>query len=226
MRRGAYTQPLLIGARLAGVRLGLISSGVGAQQLSIPPTIQQTPVWCWAAVSEMVLRHFGFPTINPGGNYQCGIVALLGPMCSQWCGNCVTPIGSGFALAEVINTYQEVAWQFGRPEGQHFQARATRRLSIDEIADEIADGRPVAAGISPSGMGGFYPPQMSEHVTLIVGADTDTDLLLVNDPMPYGVLGYDPYIQLGAQLRGPGRYAVPYAVFAGALGYKDSLVFE
>jgi len=46
-----------------------------AEQLSIDPEIQSSPVWCWLAVGKMVFRHFDIENVNPL-NYQCGIVGL------------------------------------------------------------------------------------------------------------------------------------------------------
>jgi hypothetical protein len=51
------------------------------EQLPISPVFQQNPVWCWAAVGEMALRYLGYPSINPVGDYQFGIVGPLGGSC-------------------------------------------------------------------------------------------------------------------------------------------------
>ena len=61
--------------------------------LPISPEIQQTPVWCWAAVSTMVLKWFGYPNVNPGGNFQCGFVAVAFPSCDLDCRQCIQPAG-------------------------------------------------------------------------------------------------------------------------------------
>jgi hypothetical protein len=60
--------------------LFVISPGAGwATKLEIFPVCQQTPVWCWAAVGEMVFRYYDVPTINTRCGYQCGIF-------SDWAG--------------------------------------------------------------------------------------------------------------------------------------------
>src|SRR5690349_12040868 len=41
-----------------------------ARTLNVPYVPQRTPVWCWAAVSEMVLRYYG----NPAD--QCQVVSV------------------------------------------------------------------------------------------------------------------------------------------------------
>lgn len=58
--------------------LFLIFSGTQAHAnkfLNTPVVKQETPVWCWAAVTEMVLRAYNKPSVSPRG-YQCGIVAM------------------------------------------------------------------------------------------------------------------------------------------------------
>src|SRR5689334_6854940 len=47
-------------------------------QLVVAPVQQETEVWCWLAVGEMVFRYYGLPSVNGFGDYQCGIVGALG----------------------------------------------------------------------------------------------------------------------------------------------------
>lgn len=197
-----------------------------ALELPISASVQQTPVWCWAAVGEMTLRYFGVPNLSPVGNYQCAVVAALGGVCFNSCAACVTTVSGTPQLAQVMEAYQSFAFQFGFDGFQTFDAIPTGRLSPDEIIDEIDEDLPVLAGISPSGMGEYYPPGMSEHVTLIVGYEVQGNVLWlkVNDPMPYGMFGYDPYIIAGAQPSGLGSYWIPYTTYVQRLGYKDSII--
>jgi hypothetical protein len=53
--------------------------------LDISPTFQQTPVWCWAASAEMVLTYYDIPDLNPVGDFQCAIAALVSPACVNNC---------------------------------------------------------------------------------------------------------------------------------------------
>jgi len=195
-----------------------------ARTLPISPRSQQTVVWCWAAVSEMALSYKGVPNLNPGSNYQCGIVGALGGICQTDCRRCVTTIGSALQLVAVLERYQDV--------GEYYGSRFNRvrfgqagPLSAAEIIDEIDDGNPVMAGISPSGMGEFYPRGMSEHVTLIIGYRTASDgtRLIINDPMPYRAWGVDPYLRIGARQLRAGQYEVEYSAFRRHLDYKDSI---
>lgn len=198
-----------------------------SQRLNIPPVVQQTPVWCWAAAGEMALRHLNIPSINPIGNYQCGIVATLGSTCWNDCGLCITPIGSTYNLSNVLNNYQSITRQYGY-KGRLFKTEPGQRMSFRELIDEIDAGRPVLAGISPSGMGKYYPQGMSEHVVVVVGYQNNGPVrqLLINDPMPYGKFGFDPYLQIGADRVQGGHYRISYDRFVNLLGYKDSIVFQ
>ena len=211
------------------VVLLVTQSHAGSNRLNIYPVAQQTPVWCWAAVSEMVLRHYRFPNLSPVGNYQCGIVGSLGGHCAVNCGLCVTAIGSVFQMSNVIANYQNLSDYFAADHrGRHFYVSTSGRLSQTAIANEVDEGNPIVAGISPSGMGNYYPAGMSEHVVLIVGyQDSPRGLMiLVNDPMPYAVMGRNPYLGAGARATGPGQYWVEYRVFVHRLGYKDSIYFD
>ncbi len=205
------------------------SSHAEYKQLNIQPITQKTAVWCWAAVSEMVLKYYRFPNLNPVGDYQCGIVGSTGPVCSSNCLACIKPIGSAFSLSAVLMNYQHLTDNVrGEHSGIHFAVEVGGRLSPEAIADSIEDGRPIMAGISPSGMGLYYPPGMSEHVALIIGYERTSSAfyVLVNDPMPYAYLGFDPYLVAGAQSSIPAQYRIDYRAFVNRLLYKDSLFFN
>ena len=196
------------------------------ESLPIPPVVQQTQLWCWAAVLEMALKHYGYGSVNPGGNYQCGIVAMLGGICNYDCRRCVTSIGSFANLGAVLEAYGATTISLnvdGIPLSYHIR----RRLSVEKIATEIDDGDPIIAGISPSGMSRFYPPGFGEHLALIVGYESsDRDFkIIVNDPYPYLYVGQDPYVSAGARLLEPGQYLIDFRAFRRYLGYKDSIYF-
>jgi hypothetical protein len=210
------------------VSLIIITSHVSAEELEIPPVYQKTMVWCWAAVSEMVLKYYDVPNLNPAGDYQCGVVGSLGGVCSANCGWCITPIGSTFQMANVLRNYQNIVRQYGLFGFQSFRASAVGRLNADDIEDEIDSSNPVIVGISPSGMGRYYTGGMSEHVALIVGYEYNGGnlWLKVNDPMPYGLVGYDPYIAADAQLDQRGSYWITYNNLVRYLGYKDTIIIR
>ena len=224
-RASGLPRSLLLLYVAAAIAASPARTSAATERLPIAPVMQQTPVWCWAAVGEMVLRYYDYPSINPAGNYQCGIVGSLGGACWANCGYCVTSIGSADGLIAAIESYQALADSLVRHRGESFSLDATGALDPDEIVGEIDGSRPVIAGISPSGNGWRYPPGLSEHVALIVGyRDDGPDLVLVvNDPMPYALTPFDPYLAAGGRMLRPGQYAIEYGAFVGWLGYKDTI---
>ena len=122
---------------VAALFLAIIATESISEQLRIRPVYQQTIVWCWAAVSEMVLRYYGVPNLNPAGNCQCGVVGSLGGVCSANCGACVTAIGSTYQMAGVLRNYQQLAKQYSRQRFRSFDVRATGRLSPSEIENTL-----------------------------------------------------------------------------------------
>jgi Papain-like cysteine protease AvrRpt2 len=208
------------------VLMSLSQTTLADEDLGIQPVIQQSPVWCWAAVSEMVLDHYGYSSVNPAGNFQCGVVAMLGGVCSVNCNACQTGIGSTGNLAQVLRQYIALAKQVGA-DGDSFVPNKTGRLSRQRVISEIDEGDPIIAGISPSGFGQFYPPGFGEHVALIVGYEEyESELhVLVNDPFPYRFFGNDPYLAVGADAVVDGQYLIEYNRFVQRLGYKDSITF-
>jgi hypothetical protein len=197
-----------------------ISWSAGAEELYIDPVYQQTPVWCWAAVGEMVFTHYGVEVINPAGNFQCGIIALLHPICNQDCRNCIVPAGSLATMNNMLTQYPEVA---SRVTGTstHITTRTRgSRLSLSEVQAEIDGGRPIVAGISPSG---YQISNVSQHVALIVGYD-DEDLI-VNDPFPFDTNAFagNPYEAAGGQEVARGQFQIPYAQFVTRLRWRESI---
>jgi hypothetical protein len=206
----------------------LTAQAARAETLDIEPVVQQTPVWCWAATSEMVLKHYGFPNLNPAGNYQCGVVGSVGGPCWSNCGACITSGGTTYSIANVLRNYARVTLQLtGFRVDEPFEPRAVGRLSPGQIERSIDDDAPVVAGITPAGI--RFPPGMgfSQHAVLIVGYEEAEDgglFLVVNDPYPYPY-GVAPYVQAGGASDGPGRFLIRYEAFVQRLGYDNSIVF-
>ncbi len=198
--------------------------------VAIPPVQQQTLMWCWAAVSEMVLSHYRFTHDKSDGSYQCSIVKSLGGTCRRGCEYCVKGVDTIWHLSTVIRDYQKIG-QGGsaqRGKGKFRVIPKKKRLSPKQIIRHIESGNPIIAAISPSGMGYLYPDGMGEHVVVIVGYDDENPsfTILINDPMPFESLGYDPYLAVGGKLTIPGQYWIDYDIFVRSLIYKDSIVFE
>ena len=92
----------------------------------------------------------------------------------------------------------------------------------------INSGNPIIAGISGSGFGELYPPGMSEHVVLITGYRyNDNDMILIiNDPMPYAIIGTNPYLMIGASMNEQAQYEIEYNDLITYLDYKDSITLS
>jgi len=192
---------------------------LGRADLGISPVYQRTPVWCWAAVGEMVFEHFGVENINPAGNYQCGILALLHPICNQNCLNCVVPAASLATMNNMLTQYPRVAGQVTRTSTTIATRVSSQRLSLSMLQSELDAGRPVVAGISPSG---YKVSGISEHVALIVGYDGAD--LIVNDPFPFrAAFAHDPYRIAGGDENEPGQYSIPYNAFVTRLNWRESI---
>lgn len=203
-----------------------------AAELPIPPIAQQTQVWCWAACAEMVFRYYGMPNVNPAGDYQCGIVGAYwyivgGPFhpCVFNCLQCVSGIANLNEMRRLVLGYGWAANQIGIPSYQLTCSARYSPLSLEELANELDNDRPVLAGVSFSP--GLVLPGVSQHLVTLVGynAMTATPTVTVNDPYPYGLYPQigNPYMQAGGVLVAPGRYRVPYAVLIGALRWENTL---
>jgi hypothetical protein len=147
---------------------GFYSQQTRAGDLAINPVVQQAPGWCWAAAAQMVLAHYGFPNLNPNGNYQCGVVSAQGGSCSANCGFCLNPAGSNQRVAAVIQAYAQSAAQARGFASPNFQPRLYGILPPQEIIRAVDNNAPILAGISPTLL---IPPGLglSQHAVVIVG---------------------------------------------------------
>ena len=181
--------------------------------LDISPVYQETQVWCWVSVGEMIFKYYDVCCINPGGDYQCGIIALLGPACNNDCRNCIVPAGSSQVIQNMLREYPRYARQVcGSNKYSVSSTIRYSKASRELIIDEIDNDRPIIAGISPSGGYGASPA----HVALIIGYEADnTDfILIVNDPFPYELFSSpDPYLTAGGEFIESGKYKISYSDF-------------
>lgn len=133
--------------------------------LSVPLVLQQTPVWCWAAVSEMVFRYYRT------GFEQCQILSAWyrAPCCGAASQFCQTT-----ASIEVI---RETLGGFGI-RSIHFPGP----ISFQAVQSEINAGRPIIVAYRGSSAG---------HVVVIHGYDARGNVY-IRDPLfgsfvvPYG----------------------------------------
>jgi hypothetical protein len=198
--------------------------------LPITPVVQQTQVWCWVAVGEMIFRYLGIPNVNPAGVYQCGIIGALAAdqygmshPCTFDCTQCVVPAGTEAWVRAMLERYPVVVQSIGLRAPSLASQHEPTALSADMLAAEIDGGYPVVAGISPFGSTGG----VSAHVALIVGYERDAGgglVLKVNDPYPFDMMGANPYVAAGGREDGfgAGSYWIGYDDFVTHLQWAES----
>jgi hypothetical protein len=79
--------------------------------------------------------------------------------------------------------------------------------------------------------GGFPFPNISHHVTLIVGYEANAagSYLIVNDPFPYNLPQFvlqgrsNPYTFIGGTEVRPGQYRVKYDSYLGFMAWGNSI---
>lgn len=195
-------------------RPGLVESRL----LEIPPVFQDTPVWCWLAVGEMIFRYYHVPNANPAGYYQCGVAGMFfGNACYFDCGQCVVTAGDVRRMDHMISEYANNVSDWSDLNLSISTRLTGTRISESRVRREIDSGRPIVIGISPSG----YPyHQVSEHVALIVGYKGDK--FIVNDPYPFRS-GQNPYVQSGARQLRRGQYEVTYEKLTDRFQWKETI---
>lgn len=198
--------------------------------LTISPVRQETAVWCWLAVGEMIFRYYHLPNLNPGNDYQCGIVGAVGyaqngacDQCNINCGNCIRPAGGPSMITYMISTYPKVACKTLYQSNTSLKSQfVSDFLAANFLITELSAKRPVIAGINPGAQ--FVLPGNSMHVALIVGyyyAGANL-ILIVNDPYPYAATGFDPYVFNGAATTGDLSYHIPFTNFVYGLKWNTS----
>jgi hypothetical protein len=204
-----------------------------SRQLSIEPVFQATPQWCWAATAEMVFRHYGLPTVNPVGHYQCGIIGVAGaigvlpPVCNLDCSQCIVPISTAAGYTAILQQYPAAVRATGRPARNIAVENRLGPLAFAELTSVVDSGTPIITGINPSGIPNQFAP---EHAALLIGyiATGAVRNVIINDPFPYGLgpLGPfgDPYIRAGGRLIRPGQYEIAYSSFVQFLVWNYSLI--
>ena len=198
---------------------------IRADQLPIRPVAQESPVWCWVTVGEMVFRYYDVPNVNPFGDYQCGIIgARFGPATACWnnCRACQVPAGHPSEITRMLFEYPVFA---GRVVNRQVPGLISRHvlnaISKDQVKREIDAGRPIIVGISPGG----GRSAVSAHVALIIGYEEEDEafLLTINDPFPYQYVPprTDPYIRAGGT-GGEGQYTIDYDTFRQQLSWRET----
>ncbi|MDY7232837.1 papain-like cysteine protease family protein [Hyalangium rubrum] len=188
--------------------MNVVPAGTGGRVLDIAAVRQQTHVWCWLAVGEMVFQHYGVPNVNPAGNFQCGIIGRIShpsAPCGSECFACVVPSGSNRGTLSMLSNYARAA------AGRTVTYSEAGAISPAAVLANIDAGQPVIAGIS-------YNHRIAnadaEHVVLIVGYQRRAGRLwlVVNDPFPYGT-NQNPFLKQGGVMLAQNQYRIRYADF-------------
>jgi Papain-like cysteine protease AvrRpt2 len=200
----------------------------GEVRLHIPPVFQERPSWCWAAVGEMVFKYYYVPAVHRT-DYQCGI-AQTRNLCTG-IPNCVTcdlPVGDESSMMNMLQQYSLLATRDGAAGDVALAAQSKAgSLSAEEVKQEINEGRPIIAGVSPSG---FKIDGISQHTALIVGYDDRSGnlKLIVNDPFPFEDdrflwIGnpYQPNMDMSED--NDGQYEVSFERFRSKIKWKHTM---
>jgi hypothetical protein len=220
--------------RLRLLLLAAVSAGSGVQsahahrtELKTELVVQQTPSWCWAATASMALKVLGFPDINPGKNYQCGVVAAAFPQCDDDCTKCDTELDTMPSFVRLLERYRDLSMR-GKSLGlkASFHPNYVAYPGLRRIEHSIDLSFPVIAGISA----GERPsdPAQPEHSVLITGYDDDHNgtgetWMIVRDPYPYAS-EENPWTNAGYPYRRPsGTALVPWRVLRGEMNLTSAV---
>jgi hypothetical protein len=200
----------------------------GEVRLHIPPVFQERPSWCWAAVGEMVFKYYYVPAVHRT-DYQCGIVQTRN-LCTGIpnCVKCDLPVGDESSMMDMLQQYSSLATQDGAAGDVALAAQSKAgSLSEEEVKQEINEGRPIIAGVSPSG---FKIDGISQHTALIVGYDDRSGglKLIVNDPFPFED---DRYLWIGNPYQpnmdmsedNDGQYEVSFERFRSKIKWNHTM---
>jgi hypothetical protein len=170
-------------------------------ELPVPVSYQQTQVWCWAATASMALQFYGYPNVNPAGNYQCGIVGVALPECTADCRQCIRPIGPLPNMVTVIRRYQAYVRQNYGSRFPALQPRYQAYPTFEQLKAAVNATAPVIVGISPSGPPAN--PAFTQHAVLVTGYDEFVNasgqrvrVVILNDPLIYPP-GQNPHVLAG-----------------------------
>ena len=190
--------------RLLWLFAAFASSGVhhergGRIELKTELIAQQTPSWCWAATASMALKLRGFPDINPGSNYQCGVVAAAFPECDDDCSRCDEPLGTMISFVGLLNRYRDLALSLSRGPVPQLSPDYVAHPGLARIKRSLDLSYPVIAGISPGAAPAL--PEDAAHAVLITGYRDDylgsgEPWVMVRDPYPYPA-GGNPWVNAG-----------------------------
>jgi hypothetical protein len=178
----------------------------------------------------MALQLLGFPDLNPGRNYQCGVVAAAFPDCDDDCTKCVTPIDAMTNMVGVLDRYRDLAIQLNSAGFSGlFDPNYVSYPRWTRIKHSLDLSYPVIAGISPDGRPAN--PARSEHAILITGYDDNyrgsgEEWVIVRDPYPYA-RGTSPYASAGYPYQAAsGTAQLPWRILRDRMNLTSAVFLE
>jgi hypothetical protein len=228
-RKAVINRMTAFGVGLLLILLAPVTPAMAAEvKLHILPVFQERPSWCWAAVGEMVFKYYYIPAVHRT-DYQCGILQGRN-LCTGMpnCVECELPAGDESTVMNMLQQYPLMATRGGVTGdiALTVQLKAAS-LSEEELKKELNEGRPIIAGVSPSG---FKIDGISQHMALIVGYDDSSgDLrLTVNDPFPFEddrflwiANPYQPNMDMSGE--NDGQYEVSFERFRSKIKWNQTM---
>lgn len=221
---------VLLLAAAASASLALYPAHAQPTEIKTTLITQQTPVWCWAATASMALEVLGFPDIDPGKDYQCGVVVAAFPGCEDDCRECVTRLGPLSDMVGVLDRYRALSAKRGDGHSDElFSPNYVANPQWGRIKHSIDLSYPVIAGISPDGRP--RSPARAQHVILIIGYDdnhrgTGEEWVILKDPYPYSP-DDNPYTRAGYRFQTTsGTVQMPWSVLRDQLNLTSAVFLE
>ncbi|ELB2966969.1 TPA: hypothetical protein GRI67_23235 [Vibrio parahaemolyticus] len=149
-----------------------LSASVSSQPIHLPiqNIMQQTPVWCWAAVAQQIILAKQGPMNTPA---QCALVAMAHGQHPNFC--CA---GGGNPNCVKTGSLQQIQYLIGQFGGSATSIQPPAHPQV--LYNTLLSGRPiilqVQTGIS------------SAHVVVLTGMSflpNGTPLLHINDPLAH-----------------------------------------
>jgi Peptidase_C39 like family len=196
-----------------------LNANAASLVLDVPRIKQETPLWCWLAASEMVLKSQGncAPDLDP--YYQQSMIkylslsGILPPNCFNSPSQCVVPAGGIDNFKYVIDYFSKDGAKnenCGKPLKIYGENTAS---SFSKIVNELKHKKPIIIGIS------LMRPKYSvnstpDHAVVVIGYNQKNNTLIINDPFDYE-LEDNPWNKLKAKELSEGKYEVSYSELKG-----------
>lgn len=181
--------------------------------LDVNGAYQQSPMWCWLTVGQMLFEYYNVLPPNSFSAYsQCQIMQTIHlgnqyfTACAENCGACAMLGGaSSREVAGMIVDFPHRLSVLANTRVPRLFAATAGPLKPSEVADELARLNPLVVAISPSqspyaAMQSMTPFTVAQHVALLVGRLEVKGKVWyrINDPFPFQATGTPtPYLANG-----------------------------